>query len=125
MVHFVNGKPVDEPPQGIEAFERQREIDARPVPPTVAQTKAEAARRIEAILPDYKQRNALALALETTQEHGADPSKWPADLKAENTAYMTQWKKIKRIRKRSDEIELQIKAGTFTGSLTDDGVWND
>lgn len=72
---------------------------------TVAMVKVEAARRIEAIMPDYKQRNVMAWGLETMMAHGPDPANWPPELQAVNDAAQTAWAAIKAIRARSDEIE--------------------
>lgn len=73
--------------------------------PTVALVKAEAERRILAIMPEYQQRNVMALALETIQQHGPDPAQWPSQLQAINTAAMAKWTQIKALRAKSDEIE--------------------
>lgn len=73
--------------------------------PTLSAVKAEAARRIELILPDYKQRNVLAFGLETMMTYGFDPAGWPAPLQAVNAEMQAKWTAIKAIRVRSDEIE--------------------
>lgn len=73
--------------------------------PTVEDVKAEAARRILAIMPDYQQRNALAMFAEAAQLHGPDPANWPPELQAVNADVMAKWAAIKAIRQRSDEIE--------------------
>lgn len=72
---------------------------------TVAMVKAEAARRIAAIMPDYMQRNVMAWGLETIMAYGTDPATWPAQLQAVNAAAQAAWTAIKAIRARSDEIE--------------------
>lgn len=72
---------------------------------TAADVKKEAERRILAIMPEYQQRNALALFAETAMVHGPDPAGWPAELQAQNTAVMEKWAAIKAIRARSNEIE--------------------
>lgn len=83
--------------------------DPEPVPVeaiTPAQVKAEANRRIVAIMPEYKQRNAIAFGLEMVLEHGPDPANWPADMQNMNAAVQAQWAAIKLIRQRSDAIEV-------------------
>lgn len=72
---------------------------------TPADVKAEAGRRIEAIMPDYKQRNVLAFGLETMMTYGPDPTEWPAPLQAVNAEMQAKWTAIKAIRAKSDEIE--------------------
>lgn len=73
--------------------------------PAVHNVKAEAGRRIEAIMPDYKQRNVLAFGLETVMAYGADPSQWPEPLQQVNAEMQAKWEAIKAIRARSNEIE--------------------
>lgn len=73
--------------------------------PTRADVKAEAARRIEAIMPDFKQRNVMAWGLETMMAYGTDIADWPAPLQAVHTQAQVAWDAIKAIRVRSDEIE--------------------
>ncbi len=72
---------------------------------TAFDVKAEACRRIEAILPDYKQRNVLAFGLEAVMTYGSDPADWPAGLRAVNADMQAKWAAIKLIRARSDELE--------------------
>lgn len=76
-----------------------------PVEVNATMVKAEAARRIDVIMPDYQQRNALAMGLEATQLHGADPANWPADLQALNSAIQSKWATIKAIRAASNVVE--------------------
>lgn len=71
----------------------------------VAAAKAEAGRRILAILPDYKQRNLLARGLEL---HAKGPATWTAAEQAEWAAGDALWTRIKAIRARSDAIEAEI-----------------
>lgn len=82
--------------------------------------KAEANRRIEAIMPSFKQRNALALGMETVMTYGADPANWPEDLQQVNAAMMDKWAIIKAIRIRSDEIEAMDPIPT---DFRDDSYW--
>lgn len=72
---------------------------------SAAEVKAEAGRRIEAIMPDFKQRNVLAFGLETMMAYGTDPSQWPETLQQVNADMQAKWGAIKSIRVRSDEIE--------------------
>lgn len=70
--------------------------------------KAEAERRILAIMTEQQQRNTLALGIEFITAHGADPAAWPAARKAIFQAAMTQWAAIKALRARSNALEAQI-----------------
>ena len=89
---------------------------------TAAMVKAEAARRIDAIMPDYQQRNALAMGLEATQLHGADPASWPTDLQTLNSAIQVKWATIKAIRAASNAIEAMEPIPADFGS---DSYWPD
>src|SRR4051812_27136412 len=89
---------------------------------TADMIKAEAARRIEGIMPDYEQRNALALGQETTQLYGADPADWPAERKAINDGIQAKWAAIKAIRAASNRIE-QIKP--IPADFRDDTYWTE
>lgn len=71
----------------------------------VASVKAEAERRILAIMPEWKQRNSLAQGLAAATTYGFDPEAWPAELQAEYAAVMAQWAQIKAIRAASNSIE--------------------
>lgn len=88
--------------------------------PTTAEVKAEANRRIVAIMPEYTQRNVMALALETMQQYGTDPAQWPAPLKAINDATMTKWASIKTIRTKSDQIEAM---SPIPSDFKNDSYW--
>jgi hypothetical protein len=80
-------------------------INSAKAAPSVAAVKAEAGRRIDAVLPDYKQRNVMAWGLETIMAYGIDPADWPAPLQAINSQAQAAWAAIKEIRAKSDEIE--------------------
>lgn len=70
-----------------------------------AAVKAEAGRRIVAILPEYRQRNLLAQATILLKKGEAN---WtPGELAAWN-AGAAQWAAIKPIRDRSDAMEAEI-----------------
>lgn len=75
---------------------------------TIAAVKAEAERRILAILPEVKQRNFLALGVEAVTLHGPDPAAWPEDLQATYADVMPKWDQIKAIRAASNAIEATI-----------------
>jgi hypothetical protein len=45
---------------------------------TAADVRAEAGRRIEAIMPDYKQHNVMVWGVEIMMAYGTDPANWPA-----------------------------------------------
>lgn len=92
-----------------------------PEPPVViADVKAEAGRRIEAIMPDYKQRNVMAWGLETMMAYGPDPADWPAPLQEVNNQAQAAWAAIKAIRVCSDEIEAM---DPIPADFRDDSYW--
>ena len=96
-------------------------LAGEPAPPvTVADVKAEARRRIEAIMPPYKQSNFHAQFAEAVLTHGADAAAWPPELQATLSAAMAQWAQIKAIRARSDAIEAMTPIPT---NLGDDALW--
>lgn len=86
----------------------------------IAAVKLEANRRIEAIMPDFKQRNALALGMETVMTYGADPAVWPPQLQQLNGAMLAKWAAIKAIRTKSDEIEAM---DPIPADFRDDTYW--
>jgi len=73
-----------------------------------AALKAEAERRIEAVMPEPQQRNSLALGVEMVTTYGPDPTAWPAEMQTRYAADMASWSAIKAIRQRSDELEAAI-----------------
>lgn len=79
--------------------------DFVPPPIDVAEVKAEAGRRIEAIMKPHQQANFQAQFAESVIMHGPDVSKWPENLQQTLSAAMSKWAEIKRLRTRSDEIE--------------------
>lgn len=87
---------------------------------SAAEVKIEAGRRIESILPDYKQRNVLAFGLETMMTYGADPLQWPEPLQQVNADMQAKWEAIKAIRIRSDEIEAM---DPIPADFRDDKHW--
>lgn len=70
----------------------------------VQETKAEANRRILAILPEWKQRNYTARAVEKVANGEVGDDEW--------NAMQTAWLQIKAIRVASDAIETEIAALT-------------
>ena len=82
-------------------------FDAKPPPSAITpdQVKTEAQRRIFEIMPDWKQTNTIAMAVQATTQYGADITNWPADLQAKAALANTAWALIEAIRKNSDRIE--------------------
>ena len=82
----------------------------------VQETKAEANRRILAILPEWKQRNYTARAVEKVASGEVGDDEW--------NAMQTAWRQIKAIRIASDAIEAEIyaltdaEAGAFSPSIS-------
>jgi hypothetical protein len=111
----------DATPEEEAAILAQQAIDGAPHSIKFEQVKAEAGRRIELIMPDYKQRNALAMNAEAMQLYGADPKGWPTELQQMNTSLMAQWAEIKHLRSRSNEIE---KLDPIPLDYTDDKYWS-
>ncbi|RYG84111.1 MAG: hypothetical protein EON59_13490 [Alphaproteobacteria bacterium] len=96
-------------------------IPARPRDPvSVADVKAEAGRRIEEIMPSYKQRNSMAAGLEAMMTYGTDPAAWPPEVQAVNNQAQAAWAAIKAIRAKSDEIEAMAP---IPADFRDDGYW--
>lgn len=77
----------------------------------IAETKAEAGRRILAILPDWKQRNYAARAVEIIADEEVGSDEW--------NEMQAAWRQIEAVRTASDVIEAQIadltdaEAGAF------------
>lgn len=93
---------------------KQREIFVQAV-------KAEAARRITAVMPEWRQRNATAWTVEMVVLHGHDRTHWPAETAATQAVIDAAWAAIKAIRARSDQIE----AGDILSAeaLASDATW--
>jgi hypothetical protein len=90
------------------------------IPPQASEVKAEAGRRIESVFPDYKQRNAMALALQGIRDHGTDPSVWPEPMKSMHKRDNALWEWTKAVRARSDDIE---KMKPIPQDFRDDTFW--
>lgn len=77
----------------------------------IAETKAEAGKRILAILPDWKQRNYAARAVEIIADEEVGSDEW--------NEMQAAWRQIEAVRTASDVIEAQIsdltdaEAGAF------------
>jgi hypothetical protein len=78
----------------------------------IRQINKEAGKRIVAIMPEYKQRNALALGLDLTTKHGADPNAWPTEAKALYDTYSALWADISAIRAASNAANDAINAAS-------------
>lgn len=76
----------------------------------VAAVKREAERRILAVMPEWRQRNFLALGVEMITTYGADPKGWPEDMQALYAKAKEQWDQIKVLRARSDTKEAAVAA---------------
>jgi hypothetical protein len=74
----------------------------------VLEVKAEANRRIIAIMPDWKQRNSLARAAELSRKEAKNTAT-PEEV-AELDQLETTWAGIKLIRAASDAIEAEVAA---------------
>jgi len=77
--------------------------------------KAEAARRIEKVLPDWKQRNLTARAAELAMK-----GQLTSEEQAEWNAGEIIWDWIKLVRARSDELESDPPE-----DVTQDSIWPD
>ena len=85
---------------------------------TIADVKAEARRRIIAIMDEDKQRNTQTARMDAIEQYGLDRSVWPeAALLA---ARLDDWAEIERLRARSDAIELMEP---IPADIGDDGLW--
>ena len=70
--------------------------------------KAEAARRILNLMPEWKQRNALARMLALQGMNPGPREKWPARASAEYNELLTAWAAVDAIREHSNLIEESI-----------------
>ncbi len=90
------------------------------IAPTLADVKEEAGRRITAIMPEHKQRNALAEMLDSIGKHGADLAQWPDAERIIAATHQAAWDEIKRLRERSDALE---RMDPVPDDFTDDRHW--
>lgn len=79
--------------------------------------KSEAARRIVAVVPEWKQRNLIAQA---TQLLAKGRSNWSDAEKAAWAAGDAVWRRVAAIRARSDEIEAM---DPLPADVTNDDLW--
>lgn len=93
-----------------------------PIVPVITSemVKAEAYRRIVAILPEWKQRNLTARAVELSMKV-AGGSSLTIDEQAEWDAGSALWQRIKVIRAKSDEIEGM---NPIPADYTNDSYWS-
>lgn len=89
---------------GVQAVIDAHVPDFGHVATKIAETKAEANRRIIAILPEWKQRNYTARAVEKVAAGEVGDDEW--------NAMQTSWQQIKAVRVASDAIEAEIAALT-------------
>lgn len=99
-----------EPTEHTETLTQQQIDDAlaailSPKRLSLEQIKAEAGRRILALIPDWKQRNYIARDAEITKIIVSGGS-LTAEQQAERTAIEAVWEQAKAIRSASDAIEL-------------------
>lgn len=94
--HYVQqwGAAVPRPQDEIDAYFNHK----------ISRVKDEANRRILAILPDWKQRNYTARAVEKVAAGEVGDDEW--------NAMQTAWQRIKAVRVASDAIETEIAALT-------------
>jgi len=87
---------------------------------TLRRIKSEANRRCLEIMPEFKQRNFLALKAECDLEYGTDPSAWPVEMQQLVVEGRAAFAQINAIRAKSDEIEAMNPAPE---DVTDDALW--
>jgi hypothetical protein len=108
LAHYaLQGDIVTRVPVGKEVETIRREL--------IQRVKQIAAARIEAVMPDYVQRNMMALAIENIRAHGSNSNSWPQDMKAIAADGDAKWARIKSIRAKSNEIEAVINSTDFEG----------
>ncbi|HEV2518002.1 MAG TPA: hypothetical protein VGV07_22310 [Devosia sp.] len=118
-IHVITDAATGKITQIPYTAEEEAAADLANQPPPSA-VKAEAARRIDLIMKDYEQRNALALGQEMVLTYGPDATKWPADKRATLSAMMGKWAAIKAVRVRSNDIEAMKP---IPADFTDDEHW--
>lgn len=101
---------------GPKGYTLITEAYVRPAPTEediVRAIKYEAGDRIVSMIPEYKQRNLMALGLITAVEQGLDTTLWDADLKVLWDEFRGLFMgTIAAIRAASDRIEAQVPAMT-------------
>ena len=79
--------------------------------------RAIAEQKIFAIMPDFAQRNALALGLQLVTTLGQFPSGWPEEDQAKYSAISDAWGRIKSIRNISNTKEAEIVSLTSPSEI--------
>lgn len=74
----------------------------------IAQINSDAGALILEIMPEYKQRNALALGLDLVTTYGSDPASWPAERFAAYQAHSANWLAISAIRDVSNAATASV-----------------
>lgn len=83
------------------------------------EAKCEAARRITAIAPEWKQRNLLAESVAT----GRLRALWSGKARARQKETRATWTKIQAVRTASDRLEAEIDSGAYTGAVAAWSGW--
>ena len=83
----------------------------------IERVNADAGARILSVMPEYKQRNALALGLEMTITHGVDTTTWPSEAQTAYAAAMASWAYINNIRDASNQAVASINAANSNDDL--------
>ncbi|CAO3447822.1 hypothetical protein [Azospirillum argentinense] len=109
-----------EQPDGSSVFEQRFTIHARQLDDVqaevVAAIKAEAARRILAIAPEWKQRNVTARAAELALQHpGTRGEDLPEPERTEWREGQALWDRIKAVRSASNAAEEAARAAGTAG----------
>lgn len=133
---FNDGRPVMEVPADwpeLAAWADQpgnsiAEVDAPTSGALIQAVKAEAARRILLVAPEYMQRNLTARAAELALTYpGLGFDDLPEPEKTEAAAGRTIWLQIKAIREKSAEVEAAVtglsEAARRTFDVADDAHW--
>lgn len=89
-------------PNDYDTWNGSAWVTGTPPEPSTADIKAEAQRRIVAIVPEWKQRNLTAQASILAEKGRAN---WTADELAAWTAGAAIWAQVLTIRTKSNEIE--------------------
>lgn len=117
---FMFGWPEAGPEVGIGwTWDGETFAPPAPEPVTAEQVKAEAARRILVIAPEWRQRNLTARGVELTNTR--HDREWTAAERAEADAISAVWAEIAAVRAASDAIEAM---DPIPQDFTDDSHWS-